>query len=348
MKKAPRIVTIEDVAREAGVGLGTVSRVLNHQAHVSHSTQNRVLASIRRLKFVPHSHARRMGRRRAEMVCFILSNREFLHPFHARIFQGVERCAREWKHHVVFVGVQYDRDARPSQIPLPAILQERGSIDGLILAGMIYGNFIRRMESLGIPFVAFGNNVLGLGRRHEFDEVLYDARVGVQDAIEHLYSLGHRSIAYVGDISFPWFQEEYDAYIDITQTKNLRTLAVTSLQSGDEVKYGEWAASVVLREKPLPTAVFAGNDQIAYGLWRLFKRRGVRIPNDMSLVGFDDTEEALLIDPPLTTVRVDKEKIGYLCIQTLLERLSRPGRSPRRVVLPTKLVIRETVSSISH
>ena len=174
MKGFSNPITIREVARHAGVGVGTLSRVLNDGAYVSPSTRDRVLAAIRRLGFRPNAQARRILRRRAEMVCFLLSNCDFLHSFHARILQGVETYASMVKQHVVFAAVHYSPETPSDRIPYPPILQERGWIDGLILAGTTYPNFIRTIRKIGIPFVAFGNNLVGFEGRPNFDQVSFD------------------------------------------------------------------------------------------------------------------------------------------------------------------------------
>ena len=339
-------MTIRDVARQARVGLGTVSRVLNGGTHVSPITRQRVLATIRRMGFRPHAPARRILRRRAEMVCFLLSNRDVLHSFHARILLGVETYARMLKQHVVFGVVHYSDGAAPQRIPLPPLLEERGWVDGLILAGAIYPNFLRRIQTMGIPFVAFGNNVLNLDRRRRFDQVSFDGEKGESEATRYLVEQGHRRIAFVGDISYPWFRHRYRGYLDALQAGHLEPLGLTARQPLGNVEYGEWAASPLLAREPRPTAVLAGNDEIAYGLWRSWRRMGLRVPEEISLVGFDDREEAQLMDPPLTTVRVHKEEIGQKCMKMLLERLHHPDRPFAEQVLPTELVVRETVKRL--
>src|SRR5256885_13868133 len=162
MEVVPRKTTIREVAQAAAVGVGTISRVLNSSSQVSRETRERVLETIRRLGFRPNAQARRILKRRAEMVCFLLSNRDFLHPFHARILQGVESYASGLKQHVLFAALHYLPRTPSEKIDLPPVLQERGLIDGVILAGTIYPNLLRRMESIQMPFVALSNNVMGM------------------------------------------------------------------------------------------------------------------------------------------------------------------------------------------
>src|ERR1700738_1432741 len=130
MEAVPAKTTIRDVARAAGVGIGTISRVLNSSSQVSRKTRARVLDATRRPGFRPNAQARRILRRRSEMVCFLLSNRDFLHPFHARILQGVESYASAVKQHVLFAALHYSSGTPPDRINLPPVLLEYGLIDG--------------------------------------------------------------------------------------------------------------------------------------------------------------------------------------------------------------------------
>src|SRR5258707_9032201 len=203
MEAVPRKTTIREVARAAGVGIGTISRVLNSSSQVSWKTRARVLDAIRRLGFRPNAQARRILKRRTEMVCFLLSNRDFLHPFHARILQGVESYATSMKQHVLFAALHYSPRTPPERIDLPPVLQEHGLIDGLILAGTIYPNLLRRIESIHMPFVAFSNNVVGADEDHQFDQVGFDDFNGTLNATRYLIGGGHRQIAFAVDICYP-------------------------------------------------------------------------------------------------------------------------------------------------
>ncbi|MGH9400859.1 MAG: LacI family DNA-binding transcriptional regulator [Terriglobia bacterium] len=347
MKPVPAPATIRDVARQAGVGLGTVSRVLNGGANVSLETRNRVLAAIKRLDFRPHAQARRILQPHSGMVCFLMSNRAFMHSFHARVLQGVENCATALKQHVIYTVAHYDPLTPPSRIPIPPILQERGWVDGLILTGLVHGNFLRRIQDLHIPFVALGNNVVTGDGPGDFDRVGFDEYKGVYDAVCYLAGQGHRRIMFVGDVSFPWFQERFKGYLAAARSKKLGHISMTNkMNTGGFQEYGERAVSRLLAMEPRPTAVMAGNDEIAYGVWRALVRNGLSAPKDVSLVGFDDREEANLMDPPLTTVRVHKEEIGEALMKLLLEKLHQPGQPFTKRIFSTELVTRESVRAI--
>jgi LacI family transcriptional regulator len=343
MEAVPRKTTIREVAKAAAVGIGTISRVLNSSPQVSRETRARVLEAIRRLEFRPNAQARRILKRRAEMVCFLLSNRDFLHPFHARILQGVETYASSLKQHVLFAALHYSPRTPPERIGLPVVLQEHGLIDGLILAGTIYPNLLRRIESIHMPFVAFSNNVVGMGDEQQFDQVGFDDLIGALQATRYLIGEGHRQIVFAGDISYPWFHRRFEGYRQAMRENKLKPVLITARNPQSFVDFGQKSTGRILSRKPRPTAVLAGNDEIAYGLWRSLQRHGIKVPDDISLVGFDDREEAALMDPPLSTVRVHKEEIGETCMKMLLERLHHPGMAFSQRILPTEFVIRGTV-----
>src|SRR5712691_8465590 len=346
MEAVPEKTTIRDVALAAGVGIGTISRVLNSSSQVSRKTRARVLEAIRRLGFRPNAQARRILKRRAEMVCFLLSNRDFLHPFHARILQGVESYASGLKQHVLFAALHYSPRTPPDRIDLPPVLQEHGLIDGLILAGTIYSNLLRRIESIHMPFVAFSNNVVGMDDEQQFDQVGFDDFNGTLHATRYLIGQGHRQIVFAGDISYPWLHRRFEGYRQGMREDKLKPVLITArtpLSFGD---FGQRSVGRILSRRSRPTAVVAGNDEIAYGLWRSLCRRGVKVPDEISLVGFDDREEAVLMDPPLSTVRVHKEEIGETCMKMLLERLHHPQMGFSQRVLPTEFLIRGTVRQL--
>ena len=342
MEAVPQRPTIREVARAASVGIGTISRVLNSSSQVSRETRARVLEAIRRLGFRPNAQARRILKRRAEMVCFLLSNRDFLHPFHARILQGVESYASGLKQHVLFAALHYSPRIPPDRIDLPPVLQEHGLIDGLILAGTIYPNLLRRIESIHMPFVAFSNNVVGMGDG-QFDQVGFDDFNGTLQATRYLIGEGHRHIVFAADISYPWLNRRFQGFREAMRENKLKPVLITSRNAQSFVDFGQKSAARILSRQPRPTAAVAGNDEIAYGLWRSLRRQGLKVPDEISLVGFDDREEALLMDPPLSTVRVHKEEIGEICMKMLLERLHHPRMTFSQRILPTEFVIRGTV-----
>src|SRR6266404_1009874 len=246
MEAVPAKTTIREVARAAGVGIGTISRVLNSSSQVSRKTRARVLDAIRRLGFRPNAQARRILKQRSEMVCFLLSNRDFLHPFHARILQGVESYASSLKQHVLFAALHYSPRTPPDKIDLPPVLQEHGLIDGVILAGTIYPNLLRRIESIHMPFVAFSNNVVGMGEEQQFDQVGFDDFNGTLHATRHLIGKGHRQIVFAGDTSYPWLHRRFEGYRQGMRENKLKPVLVTARNPLSFVDFGQRSVGRIL------------------------------------------------------------------------------------------------------
>jgi LacI family transcriptional regulator len=346
VRSQSRSINIRHVAREGRVGVGTVSRVLNNSDEVSSETREHVWKVIHRLEYRPNAQARRILRR-SEMIYFVLANRPFLHSFHAGILQGVEACAAELKQHVAFLVVHCEREASPDQIPLPPTLEERGWMDGVIIAGAVYPNLIRRIEALNVPLVVFGNNVFPPVDQRRVAQIRYDGSRAEFGATKYLIKLGHRRIAFVGDTQYPWFREQHQGYLKAMRANKLSPFSL--ITSGPEgfVAYGEWAATRVLKKKRVPTAIVTGNDEVAYGLCRSLRRMGLEVPGDISLIGFDDSELAALMDPPLTTVHVDAQEIGQRCLRLLLERLHHASTGSTARLVPTKLIERQSVKCLN-
>jgi DNA-binding LacI/PurR family transcriptional regulator len=342
-----RPITIKEVARKAGVGIATVSRVLNNSERVDSATRARVQAVIRRLGYRPNAQGRRLVKRAADMVCFVLCNRHFVNPFHSGILWGAQRFLGAAGRDVVFASLDYSPDTAPAELTLPHILTYRGIADGVILSGTLHANLLTAMEDLRIPCVLFGNNIIGEDPAdvspRASDAVYYDDGTARQLA-ERLIGLGHRAIWFAGNERLPWFRRRLELYRAVLRERALVPLEFTEANGGDPrdygVSYGERATERILESGRPVTALVAGNDGIAYGVWRALQRRGIRVPADVSLVGFDDVQEARLTEPPLTTARVPTEQIGRECADMLLRKLEAGGESMPSRLVPTVLVER--------
>jgi LacI family transcriptional regulator len=247
------------------------------------------------------------------------------------------------KRHVVFLGINCPKEIPPSQIVLPPLLEEKGWVEGVILTGVVYPNLISRIEALGLQIVVFGNNVFTDGRRRELNKVWYDGVEGQIKAAEYLINHGHRSIAFVGDTEYPWFREQYEGYVKALRAHRLRPNAVIRKGPESFVEYGKWAANRLFDGKVVPTAILSGNDEIALGVSRSVRHLGLRIPADISLVGFDDREIAAVMESALTTVKVPSQEIGRQCMELLMEKLREGGSHVSSRLVPTQLIERDSV-----
>jgi LacI family transcriptional regulator len=227
---------------------------------------------------------------------------------------------------------------------LPRILSHRGIVDGFILSGTNYPNLIAAMDRLGAPYVMFGNNLVGVGAERRPDAVYYDDAETAAQIVERLIAFGHRHIWYYGDPRMPWFQRRGEIYSRVMAAHGLPPRWSTSAAELRDygVAYGATCMDELLVRGEPVTAVVAGNDGIAYGAWQAIRRAGLRVPSDLSLVGFDDVQESRLTDPPLTSVHVPTEEIGRACAQLLWSKLQSKGAPQPPVALGTRLVERES------
>jgi DNA-binding LacI/PurR family transcriptional regulator len=343
-------ITIKDVARKAKVGIATVSRVLNDAQRVDPATRQRVRDVIRRMGYRPNATGRRLVKKSTEMVSFLLSNREFMNPFHSGVLYGVERFLSGTSHDVVFTNLHYDPHAEAASLALPRILTHRGIADGFIVSGTNYRNLLEAMDKLGVVYVLFGNNFvdpqpgdpLGTAAERRADSVYYDDGDAEREMMERLIGMGHRHIWFAGDIEMPWFLRRVGVYREAMHAHGLEAqeFALSGADQRDYADYGEQALAGILSSGKPVTAVVGGNDGIAYGAWRALRRAGLRVPDDVSVVGFDDVQEATWTDPPLTTVRVPTHEVGVACAQMLLQKLKEAGATQPPMVLPAQLIER--------
>jgi LacI family transcriptional regulator len=319
-----------------------VSRVLNNHPDVSEKTAARVRQAIQVLGYRPNVQARRLARNVSDLICFVLANRDFLHQFHSLVLKGVESYCSEIGRDVVFALWRYDLNPPPERFVLPRIVANRGSVDGVILAGANHVAAVKAVSDLGIPCVAFGNNLVGCSTTTDVDSVWYDAAPGTREAIEYLVSLGHRHIRYVGNTTLPWFGRNYRAFSDAMLDFGLAPQLVSIDDATNYMEIGRRGAEEILRLKEPTTAIFAGSDQAALAILQTLARHGVQVPKDMSLIGFDDNPDCVQVEPQLTTIHVPKEQIGAECAKFLFDKIANYREVSGAMVIPTRLVVRDS------
>lgn len=339
--------TLTDVAVRAGVSIGTVSRVLNERRGVNAALKARVEAALRDLNYSRPVNARRAARESCPILTFILSNRDFLHPVHARLLQGAEEYCEENGYFLIFKRLSYSPLTPASELLLPSMLRQHGVADCVILAGTNYVNLLEATAAARAPYVFYGNNLISGAPYRGFDEVRSDDATGAAEATSYLLKLGHERIVFIGDTSQPWFKERYDAYVDVMNEAGLEPAGLTVGLSDDPFRNGYSSTEAMLRRSMKVTAIFAGSDDTAFGVWEQLHQAGVRVPDDIALIGFGDLPDALRRNPPLTTVRIEYVELGrQLARMAILKARSPEGPLPE-TVLPTKLILRGTTWPMS-
>lgn len=339
MTKQP---TMKDIARLANVSVSTVSRVLNKHPDISFTTAEDVMRAMEILNYRPNSRARQLVKKTAETICMILSNREVINSFHARILLGAEKYVRKVGQNLIFTRFDYSKDTHPDELQLPAVIWERGATDGLIIAGTNHPNLIRAVIANGVPFVVFGNNLTDDAEKYALHSVWFDNQGGTCQSTEYLIQLGHRDIWCAADRLLPWYRRCYEGYREAMRNSGLTPKSVGAVFRSTASDYGIECANEILSGGELPTAIVAGDDEIALGILSVFNRNGIKIPEDVSLVGFDDIEELKYFDPALTTIHVDREQIGEELAKLLFEVIKNRHLTPTKRMMPTTLLVRES------
>jgi LacI family transcriptional regulator len=331
------MATIKDVAALARVSVATVSRVLNQSGYADPETRRRVLAAVSELSYKPNINWSRLKARSSQTILFLLSNHPHFNTFHTRVLGTCEKTLRGRGYDLVFARHDYGADLRPAEIPLPSMLEREGAVDGVLLAGVHHPNLLAMLRKRQMPYTILGNNFEQLP---EQNCVAFDDAVAMEDATHYLVRMKHQRIAYVGNTKFPWFRNRYSGYRCAIEECGLPVLEVSEDWQVSNIDYGQLAVAELLRRTPYPTAILAGNDEIAAGVWKELTIRKIAIPGGMSLIGIGDRPEFSILEPALTSISVFPEMLGERLTLMLLEQIQNPRRPIASEVYPCKLMER--------
>ncbi|MFC5954579.1 LacI family DNA-binding transcriptional regulator [Streptomyces pratens] len=329
--------TIHDVAREAGVSRGTVSRVLNGGHYVSPSAAQAVDAAIRRTGYVVNRHARSLITGRSDSVGFLLTEpqeRFFEDPNFNVLLRG---CTQALAAHdipllLMIAGTQAERRRIVRYITA-------GHVDGVLLVSSHSGDPVaEELRAAGVPLVACGKPI-GLGSKVSY--VAADDRDGARDMVRHLLGLGRRKVGVVtGPLDTPGGVERLAGYKEVLAEAGI-AIDERLIVSGDYSRAsGEAGAERLLAGAPDMDAAFVASDLMAQGVLTALHRAGRRVPQDVAVGGFDDSQAALSASPGLTTIRQPWDRISSEMVRVLLAQVG--GEDPATVILPTELVKRES------
>jgi DNA-binding LacI/PurR family transcriptional regulator len=329
---------LREIASAAHVSVATASRVLNGNNRVDPDLQKVVLDAAAKLG-VDLSQ-----RNKTKVLAFLLSNRTMLHAFHYRILLGAEAycSARGWD--MVFLSFNYSPQVPWKELHLPNVVHRRDVVKAVILAGTNSPNLLELLNHKGIPHVVLGNNVIGEQSELKSDVVFSDDIQGGQDMTQYLIGLGHRRICFVGNTRLPWFARCYEGYRRTIIEAGFEPF-LDSKDTEDDSESGYLGAKSLLARNDMVTAILAGNDHIARGVYKGLRDSGLRIPDDISVAGCDDTIGTWLY-PRLTTVREFPEQIGKQMAEMLLNRITDPALPQQSVTIPTELINRDSCRAL--
>jgi len=327
------MVTIKDVAREASVSVATVSRVLNGAGIVRAETARRIRDVAHALRYTPHSGARSLITSKTHTIGVLLP--DLYGEFFSEMIRGVDEAARANNYHIL-VSRAY---AHRSEIE-EAMRAMRGRVDGVVVMSPNVDAHSLSNIPANLPVVLLCSAVRGT----ELDSITVQNYRGAKEMISQLVSLGHERIAIINGA-----HGTYDAAERLRGYRAaLRESGISSSQplefNGDFTEAGGYAATRLILSQPLrPTAIFAANDSMAIGALSALREAGIRVPDDMSVAGFDDIPLARYMDPPLSSVKVPIAELGSGAVEMLLNAIThKNSHKRRRERLPTSLVMRSS------
>ncbi len=333
-------VGLRDVAAAAGVSLATVSRVLNGNSRVDPTIQRKVLNVVGELE------VNLSQRNKTKALAFLFCNRTMLHAFHSRILVGAQEYCAEHGWDMIFLSFNYSPQIPWKDLHLPNVVQRRDVVRAVILAGTNSLNLMQLLEHKGITLVALGNNLINQPEKLDHDVVYSDDIQGAYDVTRHLISLGHQQICFVGNLQLPWFSRCHAGYRKAMEEAGLKPRE-SVIRSENDGEIGYLGTKALLASHEPATAIFSGNDPSAHGVYKALRDSGLKIPDDMSVAGCNDTVGPWLY-PGLTTIREFPEQLGKVMAELLLKRIANPGEPPQNVTIPTELIKRDSCRAVSQ
>ena len=330
------MTTIREVAKVAGVSYATVSHVLNNTRFVSQETRDRVMAAIDELDYRPNALARSLRSGKTDTIGLILPDSS--NPFFAEIGRSIEDAAFELGYNVFLCNT----DGNVHREQLYVDLLSKKQVDGIIFVAA--GDQVDSLNALlndEMPVVLVDRDLPNI----EVDAVLTDNRQGGYLATRHLIELGHRRIACItGPSSITSGAERVTGYRQALEEEGIPYDKSLVLGGNYQPDAGLRATSILLELDSPPTAIFALNDLMAVGALHAAARAGRRVPEDVAIIGYDDTELASFMNPPLSTIAQPKNEIGLQAANILARRITNKSFPTYRIILPPELVVRESTS----
>jgi LacI family transcriptional regulator len=325
-------MNLEQVARRAKVSTATVSRVLNDASVVKNTTRARVMKAIEELKYHPNLHARNLAGGKSKTIGVIVSNME--NPFFFDIYKAVESDAHSRGFEVVMANTDYRSDQLLASIRL--MIGRRVAGLAAIVSEMERA-LIEELSGSSIPMVFYD---VGTPRKN-IRNIRVNYRRGIEKVVGYLHSLNHRRLGFVGHhTTLGPINERLKTVMDAMA--RIPSLEVRSAAAADTLEGGRQAARALLSSGYEPTAIICVNDIMAVGALRELRERGIRVPQDMSVTGFDNVKLSEFCYPSLTTVHIPRERIGHAICGWLMPMPGDPAVTDQEIVIDPEIVLRDS------
>lgn len=331
---------LKAVAEHSKVSIATVSRVINNDPKVSNATVLKVQASIAALEYKPNRVAQRLRSTNNKTKLLGLIIPDIQNPFFVDVVRGVEDYA--YQHNFAVMIGNFGQDEKKEKLYLDIFQSE--NIDGLIVAP-IHGKDkgIENLVKKNIPVVCIDRGLTEI----DVDVVKVDNEQGAFNAIDHLLSIGHRKIAFIsGNFTIPTYIERLAGYKKALAEYGVPFDESLIFARNSDYKSGFEIANKILELDERPTAIFSGNNLLTLGALEAIHAQGIRIPEEISIIGFDDMPWSISLNPPLTAVRQPGFDMGRKAAEMLYERILNPNSKKEKVVLKTELMLRKSTTRI--
>ena len=329
-------LTIIEIAKQSGVSRSTVSRVINDDPNVNSTTRQRVRSVMQKLNFQPNAAARGLAAGKTRILGLVIPMGVaslFSDPYFPQLIQGISTACNQHDYSTMLWLAEPEYERRTIQQIVSA-----GMIDGVIIASALTDDaVIEAVHARKIPFVLVGRHPI----HSDIAYVDVDNRMSSRDAVLHLLRLGYKRVATIaGPLNMIGGMDRIAGYKEALKGRGLAS-DPKLIAEGDFTEESGYVAMQQLLPQS-PDAVFVASDTMALGALRALREAGKRVPEDIAMVGYDDMPFAARTDPPLTTVRQPIHRAGFVAAETLMDLINEPDSAPRRVILPTELVIRES------
>ncbi|HYF82536.1 MAG TPA: LacI family DNA-binding transcriptional regulator [Clostridia bacterium] len=336
-------ITIKDIARLAGVDPSTVSRVIADNPRISVKTKEKVLKIMEELDFYPNAIARSLANRSTKTIGVIMphsTEQVFVNPFFTEVMRGIGVSALKQGYNVLFsTGSNSEEEYKATS----RLVNEK-RVDGLILLTSRIGDkTIDSLRKKRFPFVVVGKPA----NMEDVNWVDNDNQEAGFLATEYLVKLGHERIGFIGgEFTYVFMGERFKGYKKALDSYSIK-FSKELLSLGEFVEEGGYnAVKKLLAQKNRPTAIVVADDLMAFGAMRAIKEQGLTIPDDISLIGFNDTPLANYVDPPLSSMEIFVYDLGYNASETLINQLQETDGHKKHIIIPAALRIRKSTISI--
>jgi len=331
-----RQLNIGEIARRANVSTATVSRTLNQSGAVKAETARKVWRAAAELNYYPNSHARALVSGRSRLLGLIVS--DITNPFFPELVRAFEAMAAQRQYDLILTSTDY-QTARMTNC-LRRMLERK--VDGVaIMTSEMDVGLIKELSRRGVPLVFMDVGQVGPRMSH----VLIDYANGIRQAVDHVVALGHKRVGFItGPLDLHSARTRRQAFLDGMRAHGIKADPKLVREGTHTAEGGQHAMAAILRSPKRPTAVVCSNDWTAIGALHALDAAGLRVPVDVSLVGFDDIPLASYTSPPLTSVRMSAGDVGSTAFDALFRLIGGERLEGDIYQVPTKLVVRESTA----